>query len=162
MKKLFILLAASILCFACTNTNTDKQAICSTDLKGRYEVDMSALIACINEDRDEKDRLKPAVAAMIISSTEMTMQFEDTKLIIDASGAAITIANAFTEKGTGLPLVVEYKIVNDSVLYSKGAEKKDFKKVGVLRKLGDSYDYLQLVVTKENGKQFILKLKKQL
>jgi len=44
------------------------------------------------------------------------------------------------------------------VLYLK-QEGKDFEEAGVLKKLGDSYDYLKLIVTKD-GKRTEIGLKK--
>lgn len=154
MKKLFLLLVAAAILVACTNTN--KQAINSRDLKGRYDVDLSALMSSLD---DEEDGLATALAAMFLSSMEMTLQFEDTKLILDASGMAINLVNAFLKEDLDMPLVVDYKIVNDSVLYTK-ADGKDFGEVGVLRKVGDSYDYLQLVINEDDGPHTIIKLKK--
>lgn len=157
MKKFLSILCAGMIMIACTNTN--KQAINSKDLKGRYDVDFSALMSSLNDG--EEDEFATALAAMFLSSMEMTMQFEDTKLILDASGAAMNLVSAFSKEGLEMPVVLEYKIVNDSVLYTK-AEGQDFEEFGVLRKVADSYDYLQLVTNEDDGSQTVLKLKKKL
>lgn len=153
MRKILSILCAGMIMIACTN---NKQAINSKELKGRYEVDFSALMTGLGDDTDD---LTTALAAMFLSAMEMTIQFEDTKMILDASGTAIGLVNAFSKEGLDMPIVADYKIANDSVLYVK-SDGDDFERVGVLRKISDSYDYMQLVTDEDDGSKMILKLKK--
>jgi hypothetical protein len=97
---------------------------------------------------------------MLLSNLEVTVQFETEKAIFDASGAVAELLKQFSdgEVSLSLPMAVEYKIENDSILYLK-PEGKEFEEAGVLKKLGDSYDYLKLIVTKD-GKRSEIGLKK--
>ncbi len=153
MKKLFILLAVAVMALTACN----KKAINSKNLNGRYEVDFSALLAEMNNEQEEADELAAALAAMFLSTMEMTMQFEDSTLLLDASGATMNILNAFAKENAQMPVVLSYKIVNDSILYTK-AEGEDFEEFGVLRKVDNSYDHLQLITTEEDGSHLTLKL----
>ena len=145
MKKLFLFVIAAAM-IACT---TNKKAINSKELQGKYEVDISAFF----QDDDDEDDLTSAFVALLLSEMKMTMQVESEKLIIDASGAAVGLINAFAEgDDLKMPLVMEYKIKDDSILYVKGPDDKDFYSMGVIRKLADSYDYLQIVSTDDEDK----------
>lgn len=157
MKRLFLILVAGMTLIACTSS--DKNAINSKELQGRYDVDFSALLSELNNG--DKDEFATALAAMFLSSMEMTMQFEESKLILNASGAAVSLVNAFSNDGLEMPVAVDYKIVNDSLLYTS-ADGKKFQEVGIIRKVSDSYDYLQLVTTEDEGSHTILKLTKKI
>lgn len=156
MKRLLFILVAGMTLIACTSS--DKKAINSKQLQGRYDVDFSALLSDLNNEDD--DELATALVAMFLSTMEMTMQFEENKLIIDASGAAINLVNAFSKDKMEMPMAVDYKIVDDSLLYTR-ADGEKFAEVGVIRKVDDSYDNLQLVTTEDNGSRTILKLTKK-
>ena len=147
---------AGMTLIACTSA--DKKAINSRELQGKYDVDFSALMDNLNNG--DQDEFATALAAMFLSTMKMTMQFEESQLLIDASGAAISLVNAFSKDGLEMPITVEYKIVNDSILYTK-AEGEKFQEVGVIRKVGDSYDNLQLVTSEDDGSRTILKLSKK-
>ena len=153
MKKLLLILIAGMTLIACTS---NEKAVNTKELQGRYDVDFSALMS----DLDSGDKLTNALAAMFLSSMKMTMQFEESQLLIDASGAAISLVNAFSKDGLEMPIAVAYKVVDDSILYTQSDGEK-FHEVGVIRKVGDSYDNLQLVTTDDNGSRTILKLTKQ-
>ncbi|MGM9836982.1 MAG: hypothetical protein ACI30A_00655 [Paludibacteraceae bacterium] len=155
MKKFIAFLCASLMLIACT---TNKQSINSKDLQGKYEIDFSSFLSDLAED-EEEDAFATAFAAMLLSQMQMTMQFDGDKLIIDASGAARNLINAFGGEEAQMPIVADYKIQNDSILYTK-VEGEEFSEVGVLRKMGDSYDYLQLV-TEDEGKEISLTMRKQ-
>jgi hypothetical protein len=86
------------------------------------------------------------------------VQFESETAIVDASGAVMQMIKSMANTDVSLPMALGYKIENDSVLYLK-QEGKDFEEAGVLKKLGDSYDYLKLIVTKD-GKRTEIGLKK--
>jgi len=145
MKKKISILCVCIILLSCTN---NKQAINSKDLQGKYEVDFSSLL---QEMGDEDDSYGVAFAALLLSSIKMTIQFDGDKMIVDGSGAAVNFVNAFSEDGTILPFSTDYQIKNDSILYTRTGSE-DFKKAGVLRKMGESYDYLQFVADEDNEK----------
>ena len=81
-------------------------------------------------------------------------------LIFDASETVRTFVNVLSDSEQ-MPVVVEYQIVSDSILLTS-ANGVDWEEAGVLRKLADSYDYLQWVTYEEDGEQVVLTLHKQL
>ena len=136
MKRIVFVLCSILMMVACTN----KKAINSKDLQGRYEIDLSSAFSGI----DDEDYITMAFAAMVLSQIQLTAQFDGNMLIVDASTATKTLINTFTEgDDLQLPLYAEYKIKNDSILYLK--IDKEFEERGVLRRICDSYDYLQFV-----------------
>lgn len=155
MKKFLSILCAGLMLIACTS---NKQSFSSKDLQGKYEIDFSSLLSELNTDKEE-DAMAVALAAMLLSQMEMTMQFDGDKLIVDGSSAVRNLVNVFGDKEAQMPFVIEYEIRNDSVLYTK-SEGEDFTRFGVLRKMGESHDYLQLV-TEEDGEQTVLTMRKQ-
>lgn len=157
MKKILTILCAGLLMISCTTSS--KHAINSKDLQGKYEIDFSSLLSDLNEGENDNP-FATAFASMLLSSMEMTMQFDGDKLIIDASGAARNFINAFGGNDAKMPFFVDYKIKNDSVLYT-GESNSELKEVGVLRKIGSSYDYLQLVCSDDDGKETILTMRRK-
>lgn len=151
MKKLLSFSFACFLLFACTN---NKQAVRSRNLQGRYDVDFSSLLYS-----DSTDALADAFASVLFSTVKMTIQFEETKMIVDASGMAKELVNLFADEYTKMPVIAEYKIKNDSVLCIKD-DSGEFKSVAVISRLSDSYDYLNLKV-KDSDKQYTFVLRKQ-
>ena len=109
---------------------------------------------------EEDDPFTQAFAAMLLSQLELTMQFDGNKLIFDASETVRALVNVLSESEQ-MPLVVEYKIENDSLLFTS-ENGIDWSEAGVLRKLAESYDYLQWVTNQEDGEQLVLTLHKQL
>lgn len=153
MKKIIFLLCSCILLASCTS---HKQTIRSKDLQGKYEVDFSPLLSGVS---DEDDSFETAIAALLLASMKMTMQFEDNTLIVDGTGTAMNLLNMFAEESV-FPCAVDYEIRNDSVLYTRTG-KDNFQKAGILRKMGESFDYLQFAVTGNDGKDTeILTLRK--
>ena len=138
MKKILVLVCAAAMMVACT---TSKQSINSKDLEGKYEIDFSSVL---KENTQDEEALAAALTLIMLSQMQMTMQFDGGKLIIDATGAARNLINAFGGDDTHMPVIMDYQIKQDSVLYTRSGSD-EFQPVAVLRKVGDSYDYLQLV-----------------
>ena len=159
MKKLiFSILAVAMMLTACTN----KKAINSKDLQGRYEIDLSSLMSEFANEDDDMENFGMAIAAMVLSQIQMTAQLDGDMLIVDASSTTKGLLNAFTEESDlKLPIYAEYKIKNDSVLYLK-LDGDEFVEKGVLRKMGESYDYLQYVtqLNDDDDEPTVLTLKK--
>lgn len=159
MKKTtkLMMIAALTALSAC---NGGKNAINKDELQGRYQMDMSSMVTSFIQEEltGKKESDAMSVASMFLSQLEVTVQFESEKAIIDASGAIIGLLQNMSDKKMELPMVVEYKIENDSVLYFK-QEGKNFEEAGVLKKLGDSYDYLKFSTT-QHGKYLETTLKK--
>lgn len=156
MKKLLsIFIFCSLLAMSCNN---NKQTISSDNLQGRYEIDFSAALKEITAD-EENDFAK-FFATMLLSKLELTLQFDGNRLIVDGSDAVSGLINAFAEDGEGMPYVLDYKIENDSVLCTRVNAEDDFVEMGVLRKMGESFDYLKFVTKNEEGEEVALTMKK--
>lgn len=134
-NQLFFITGFLLCLTACTG---NKQAIQSKELRGRYEVDFAPLTSALSETEDD---FAAALASLFLSSMELTMQFDDDRLIIDANDAARRLLTAFGGKETVIPLALDYKIQNDSVLCTR-SQGNDFQPIGILRKMGNTYDYL--------------------
>ena len=157
MKKLLsILVVCCLLAVGCNNTK--KQTISSDNLQGRYEIDLSVVLSQLTADED--DDFAKAFAAMLLAKLDLTMQFDGDRLIIDGSDAVSGLINAFAEEGEGMPYALDYKIVNDSVLCTRENANQEFNEVGVLRKMGESFDYLQFVTTTEEDEDIVLTMRK--
>ena len=155
MKKIFTTLsiAALLILSACGGGKTD--AVEKDGLQGRYQLDVSSLMKeMMSEEQDGQNALSSSFASMLLSNLEVTVQFETEKAIFDASGAVAELLKQFSdgEVSLSLPMAMEYKIENDSILYFK-QEGKEFEEVGVLKKLGDSYDYLKFISTKDDKRR---------
>lgn len=142
MRKLLILLVAATMMMAC---GRNPKAVDSKQLQGKYEVDLAELV---QKELDGEDELTKAFAAFMLSQMHMTFEFEEEHLVIDASETMRGLLNSFSEDEK-MPVVVDYKIVNDSVFYTREKDK-DWKEAGVLRKVSESYDILQWVVVKDD------------
>jgi hypothetical protein len=59
-----------------------------------------------------------------------------------------------------MPYALDYKIVNDSVLCTRENANQEFNEVGVLRKMGESFDYLQFVTTTDEDEEIVLTMRK--
>ncbi|MCM1034075.1 MAG: hypothetical protein NC038_01330 [Paludibacter sp.] len=151
LKSVFCIICAGILLAACSS---NKQTIRSKQLQGKYEVDFSELIKHITNETDD---FATSLAAWFISSMQMTMQFDENRLIIDAAGATRTLFNLLDNDSITMPISVDYKIKNDSVLYTR-FDNGDYKSMGTLRRLGNNYDYLRLTTT--DGEPMTLILRK--
>ena len=157
MKKLFTILCAGLIMIACTS---NKQSVNSKDLQGKYNVDFSALLSEFDDAEDDELGLAKAFAAMILSSLNMTMQFDDDKLIIDGNSTALEIMSSFAkDEESPIPMTLDYEIRDDSVLYTRSGDD-EFEYNGILRKLNNSYDSLQLVTPNEDDEDMVLVLRK--
>ena len=161
MKKIFttLALAAMVILSACGGGGKD--TVNKDGLQGRYQLDLSSMLneakAAYEAYGGEGD-MASGIASMLLSNLDVTVQFESETAIVDASGAVMQMIKSMANTDVSLPMALGYKIENDSVLYLK-QEGKDFEEAGVLKKIGDSYDYLKLIVTKD-GKRSEIGLKK--
>ncbi len=156
MKKILttLAIAALLILAACGGK---KNAIDANSLQGRYQLDISSAIQALGNEKVGSGDLS-AFASIFLSKLDVTVQFESETAIVDASGVVGEIIKSVSDGKVSMPMALGYKIENDSVLYIK-PEGKEFEAVGVLKKLGDSYDYLKLIVTKD-GKRTEIGLKK--
>lgn len=158
MKKLLSVFV--VCCLLAMSCNNNKQTINSKDLQGRYEIDFSEALAQFTDDED--NGFAVAFAAILLSQMELTMQFDGDKLIIDGSDAVSSLINAFADEDERMPYVIDYKIVNDSVLCTRENANAEFQEIGVLRKVGESFDYLQFVTRNDDGEEIVLTMRKKI
>ena len=151
MKK--IVLFGFVLTFMVACNPTSKSNVFDSDqLRGKYKVDLTPVIAEVSEsdsDDDNWDKFGKGLAAMAMSSVKMEITFyENNKGVLHMDGGLIDFASAFGEKPLNKTHSFEYKIENDSVLYMK-EEGKEYKKWAIVKKYSESYDYLKLLVIKD-------------
>ncbi len=158
MKKLLSVFV--VCCLLAMSCNNNKQTINSKDLQGRYEIDFSEALAQFTDDED--NGFAVAFAAILLSQMELTMQFDDDKLIIDGSDAVSSLINAFADEDERMPYVIDYNIVNDSVLCTRENANAEFQEIGVLRKVSESFDYLQFVTRNDDGEEIVLTMRKKI
>ena len=140
MKKFVVFVACICVFGACINS-VSPSVVNSKDLEGRYEIDMSSVLT----DHDKRG-FTGFISALMLSDLKFTMQFDDGKLIVDGTG---TVLKLLGEQFIG---AFDYEIRNDSVVYLRN-DKSEFRKAFVIRKIGNSYDYLQMV-TENDGRVF--------
>lgn len=158
MKKLLSVFV--VCCLLAMSCNNNKQTINSKDLQGRYEIDFSEALAQFTDDEDNEFAV--AFAAILLSQMELTMQFDGDKLIIDGSDAVSSLINAFADEDERMPYVIDYNIVNDSVLCTRENANAEFQEIGVLRKVSESFDYLQFVTRNDDGEEIVLTMRKKI
>lgn len=158
MKKLLSVFV--VCCLLAMSCNNNKQTINSKDLQGRYEIDFSEALAQFTDDED--NGFAVAFAAILLSQMELTMQFDGDKLIIDGSDAVSSLINAFADEDERMPYVIDYNIVNDSVLCTRENANAEFQEIGVLRKMSESFDYLQFVTSNDDGEEIVLTMRKKI
>lgn len=158
MKKLLSVFV--VCCLLVMSCNNNKQTINSKDLQGRYEIDFSEALAQFTDDED--NGFAVAFAAILLSQMELTMQFDGDKLIIDGSDAVSSLINAFADEDERMPYVIDYNIVNDSVLCTRENANAEFQEIGVLRKVSESFDYLQFVTRNDDGEEIVLTMRKKI
>ena len=56
----------------------------------------------------------------------------------------------------------DYNIVNDSVLCTRENANAEFQEIGVLRKVSESFDYLQFVTRNDDGEEIVLTMRKKI
>lgn len=158
MKKLLSVFV--VCCLLAMSCNNNKQTINSKDLQGRYEIDFSEALSQFTDE--EENGFAVAFAAMLLSQMELTMQFDGDKLIIDGSDAVSSLINAFADEDERMPYVIDYKILNDSVLCTRENANVEFQEIGVLRKMSESFDYLQFVTRNDDGEEIVLTMRKKI
>lgn len=145
MKKLLYSLFVAAILTGCANSRT----IDSSRLEGRYNVDFQSIL---NDELDDIDDSEVATWArgaitMLANSLEININFDgDGKGVLEVNGWGINLVSDYLKFDLNKVNEFTYRIDNDSVLMTKNS-KHDFEPAGVLRKLTDSYDSLQLVTT---------------
>jgi len=158
MKKIFLFLVSLSCLYVFSGCNSSSKDSLSTDaLKGRYQVDVSSL-AEVLQNEIKGLNIPSAALSLVLSNIDVTIQFEGEKAIIDASSTAAEMLQGLTKNAFTLPMAVGYKIEKDSILFLQ-SENSSMKEVGVLKKVGDSYDYLTFI-PKDKTKQVEVPLRR--
>jgi hypothetical protein len=158
MKRILTVLTFAALFILAACSGSSNGPINKDSLQGCYELDLSPILKDAMAAKGGEEDMGAAFAQMFLSKLEITVQFEADKAIVDVSGDAMDFIKGMAGSEVELPMTMEYKIENDSVLYLK-QEGKDFEKAGVLTKVGSGYDYLKLS-TEKNGQRSEIGLKK--
>ncbi|NLA63233.1 MAG: hypothetical protein GX857_08455 [Bacteroidales bacterium] len=149
-----ILLMLSLIQFSCTNFNKDKNAIDSDAMKGKYELDLTPLIASLVKDEG-------ALVGLVLSSIKANVSFyENNRGVLELNGKIVDLTAIFSDEPIDKIHQFGYKIENDSVFYLKKNEKEGFKQRAIVRKLGDNYEYLEFSFILEERDDISLNLVK--
>ncbi len=141
MKKLLYFLFSTLLLVGCVNP----RAIDSSQLEGRYSVDLQSFVRSAFDDSDDTDLIGRSAISLIANALELNVNFYGNgKGVLEVDGWGIGFVEKYLNSDLDKVNEFAYRIDNDSVLMVKNQEH-DFERVGVLRKLADNYDYLQLV-----------------
>lgn len=131
MKKLYIILTCAVMLCACGN----KGGVSEDSLQGTYSIDISDAGNLF----ESEFKIPSGMISSVLSTADLTVEFKDSKAIVDAGTVASMMIKTATSGKYSLPVSLDYKIENDSILFLK-QEGQDFKEVGVVSKVGDSYD----------------------
>lgn len=151
------LISLLLLSFFSCSQSSDSDVFESENLRGKYKVDLTPLIAenfGQEEDDNEWESVGKGLASMALSSIKIDFNFyENNKGIMNINKG---IFNAFVKKGEDSgPIEFKYKVENDSVLYMKKPSDQDFVKWAVVKKYSNSYDYIKLLILeKGEGKVY--------
>lgn len=159
--KLFII---AILFSSCNNFSKNENVFDSDKLIGKYKVDITPFINEVTkteEKEDDTDKFAKGLATLMLSSVEIEFNFyEDNKGIISLDGSLVNFASAFGDGDIEKVKQFEYKVVNDSILYMKADDMKEFNKWAIVRKFSKNYDYLQFLIVEEGKEKVFFNLKK--
>ncbi|MCR5049823.1 MAG: hypothetical protein K6A36_01930 [Paludibacteraceae bacterium] len=160
MKRLFIFCAAALLAVSCSKSAKPQSESAGSDgLQGKYQVDLTSLVA---DEFDEEDEAAAKQAAtFFLSKMHFTLEFKSDRIAMDISGALgeflHMLPHGDDESDSN---EVEYKITNDSLLSTRNSDG-EWEDAGVLRKIDGTYDNLQWVLERdEDGEEKILLLHK--
>ena len=131
MKKLYIILTCAVMLCACGN----KGGVSEDSLQGTYSIDISDAGNLF----ESEFKIPSGMISSVLSTADLTVEFKDSTAIVDAGTVASMMIKTATSGKYSLPVSLDYKIENESILFLK-QEGQDFKEVGVISKAGDSYD----------------------
>lgn len=158
----FIIIA--VLFTSCNYLSKNENVFDSDKLIGKYKVDITPFINGVTKtegNEDETDKFAKGLATLMLSSVEIEMNFyEDNKGIMSLDGGLVNFASAFGDRDIEKVKEFEYKVENDSILYMKAKEDKEFNKWAIVRKFSKNYDYLQFLIIEEDKEKVFFNLKK--
>lgn len=142
-----------VLCFLLTACANGGKTIDSKKLSGKYEVDFQPMLdvtADEVETANDTERMALAVgkgfASTLLETIDLKLNFyEDGQGVIEANSLAMIVLSDYADSDIGKINHFKYKIKNDSLLYMQPNNETDYSRIGVIRKIADNYDYLQLV-----------------
>lgn len=153
MKKIGFLLLLAAALLACSRAGNSR-AITSDDLQGCYELDFTSLLG---KAQTEADALTAAFISMCMNATALTLRFEEKTMLVDSENTFVRTFISSLDPSISLPLARDYKIERDSCLYLY--EDGAYQDAGVLRRIGETCDYLQWVIISD-GDTIALNLRK--
>lgn len=101
------------------------------------------------------------LASMAMSTVNVEFNFyENNKGVMYIDGGVIDLMNAFSDDKTEKVREFVYKVEEDSVLYMKKVTDSEFHKWAIIKKYSESYDYLKLLMLKDNRGEHYFNLHK--
>lgn len=143
MKKWCYFVFVMVLLVGCANPRT----IDSHRLDGRYNVDFHSVVRDALAEEDDPDmQFACSVATLLSNSLDINIVFYGNgKGVLELDGWGISLVQEYLQAKLDKVNEFAYRIDNDSVLMLNGYGTDGFERMGVLRRLAGSYDYLQLV-----------------
>ena len=133
MKKLFTLLFCAAMLCSCGG---NKGGASGDSLQGTYSIDISDAGTLL----ESEFKIPTAMVSSVLSQADLTVEFQDSKAIIDCGSMAAMLIKTATSGKYSLPLTIDYKIENDSIVYLKPEDGSDYKEAGVITPAGDNFD----------------------
>ena len=150
MNKVFIYILLSVTMFKCM---PHRQTINSKDLIGKYELDIPSTLHALDTNASKYDVLFLGLGGLELFGSDLTIQFEEKKILFDGSGWLFEFLWMIDETNPTRPIVYDYKIKKNSLLYVRKSPEEQFEHIATLRKVSDSYDYLQYVIESEDSSE---------
>lgn len=146
-RKLIYGFFVTVLLTACASNGT----VDSKQLAGKYDVDMQPMLNAaadehINDENKEVMEFGKSLASTLLETIDFKINFyENGQCVIEANSVAMMMLSNYADFDVDKINQFKYKIKQDSVLYIQQSNQTDYLRVGVIRKIADNYDYLQLV-----------------
>ncbi len=160
-RKAVLLSLLLLLIVSCIN----KDAVTPRGLEGDYQVDLASLPSMVDEDHSNDWAL--TFLSMAIENTDIKVRFGETTILLDASGFLGNVFKMIVGEHIVFPMVYDYTIKNDSILCVKeqGMSEAEYDEVAIIRKLGETYDYLRLTPLERDsseceGEKIVLTLRR--
>ena len=148
MKHLTFIIYSIVLTtlIGCSNTNNSSSVLESDKFKGKYDVDLSEYLNKKYSDKKKDDdfwnKLGNGFSKLLLSSFNYEISFfENNEGLLKISGGLSSVLDVDES-----PKPFKYKFENDTILYMKYKEDKEYNKIGVVQKFSDNYDYLKLLI----------------
>jgi hypothetical protein len=163
MRKLIMIMAIGFFAFIGCNEKSDSSAFESEKLIGKYDVDLTPIVAesiKSSENDDGWAKMGKGLAGMALASVDIKLSFyKGNKGVMYLKSMGIFSLVAGLDDKSEIK-EFQYKVENDSILYMKKSTDKDYKKWAIVKKYSDNYDYLRFKIVQEGEEQVYFDLSK--